>query len=431
MKIKKMILPLLLTVAVLISIFLSMIIWINPSSYQNVNKSSINDSNETYKKTLPSVYSPTQVVKNDYTGAQYILTNQSVNLISEIRTQMLSFSDFKFSKLENVSLNNYKHFMSRKNSLMLNYPDTVTTNILSRVLNNNLKKLPNVDFNRILIPLDDNTSIYLLHDNSKTVYKISLKNDNLNKIKDIISKDVRQIPVNTYFKDNKPMIAFTKSFYMPQYSYLYNTSSQNFFVNRLLPGSNTPPKRHHNTTIYNDQDRRIAFNEKNHEAVYLDSMSSPASSDLSQFLVQSYKNISNLGLGNNLNSIRYFNYNDKNTDITYRNYVEGFPIFDNNSNGAAQMRIIDNVSVRYTFSLDVLQTPVPSGKKDLKMISTKQVVNNLVNLGYDTKKIGTVELGYQSIKVGSSNMLINLKPTWFVQYNGKWINYNKATQNQY
>jgi regulatory protein YycH of two-component signal transduction system YycFG len=95
------------------------------------------------------------------------------------------------------------------------------------------------------------------------------------------------------------------------------------------------------------------------------------------------------------------------------------------------MRIIDNVSVRYIFSLDVLQTPVPSGKKDLKMISTKQVVNNLVNLGYDIKKIGTVELGYQSIKVGSSNMLINLKPTWFVQYNGKWINYNKATQNQY
>lgn len=408
-----------------------MTLWINPSRYQNVNKTNTNDDNEIYKKTLPYVYSPTQVIKNDYTGSSYVLTNQSVNLVSEIRLQMLNFSDLDFKKIDNNNLDKYKDFINRKNSLLLNYPDTVTTNILNKVLDNSLSKLPNVDFNRILIPLDDHKSIYLLRDDSYSIYKISLKNNNLDKIKNIISKDVRQIPVDISFENKKPTMVFTKSFYMPQYSYLYNTTSQNFFVNRLLPESNTSPKRHRDTTIYSDQDKRISFNDKNNEATYMDSMANSISSDLSQFLFQAYKNVSNLGLGNNLNSIRYFSYDDKNTDVIYRNYVEGFPIFDNNAYGAVQMKIIDNVSVRYNFSLDVLQTPLPSKKKDLKMISTKQVMNNLISLGYDKKKIGTIELGYQSIKSNSSDILINLKPTWFVQYNGKWLNYNKATQNQY
>lgn len=82
-------------------------------------------------------------------------------------------------------------------------------------------------------------------------------------------------------------------------------------MNRLLPESNTSPKRHRDTTIYSDQDKRISFNDKNNEATYMDSMANSISSDLSQFLFQAYKNVSNLGLGNNLNSIRYFSYDDK------------------------------------------------------------------------------------------------------------------------
>lgn len=126
-----------------------------------------------------------------------------------------------------------------------------------------------------------------------------------------------------------------------------------------------------------------------------------------------------------LANIRYFDYSNKNSMVVYRNYVEGFPIFDQTSYGAVQMKLVDNTSLKYNFSLNNLQIPVPTGRPNVKLENTDQVINKLKARGYQINKIHDIELGYQWTNTKSSDILITLEPTWFVNYNGKFMNYNQ------
>ncbi|WP_263505230.1 two-component system activity regulator YycH [Apilactobacillus apinorum] len=40
-------------------------------------------------------------------------------------------------------------------------------------------------------------------------------------------------------------------------------------------------------------------------------------------------------------------------------------------------------------------------------------------------KVTGIELGYQWSNTKSSSILITLEPTWFVKYNGKYVNYHQ------
>ena len=146
---------------------------------------------------------------------------------------------------------------------------------------------------------------------------------------------------------------------------------------------------------------------------------------MTQFLKDSYQNISQLLVSDTLANIRFFDYDAKNSKVVYRNYVEGFPIFDQTPYGAIEMKLVDNTSLKYNFSLNTLQIPVPTGRKDTKLITTDELLNSLRNHGYSSNKITDIELAYQWSNTKSSDILITLQPTWFVKYNGKYMNYTQ------
>ncbi|TPR26478.1 hypothetical protein DY120_01940 [Apilactobacillus micheneri] len=427
MKIKNLILPGLLGIAVVVSVVLSSSIWINPAHYRNSQQTSVSNNSIIDNKPMSYVYSPTQLIQTDENGKQNMLTNHSSNLISEIGNQMKNYDSKSVNKLSSGNIDEYKKFLGYKNSIILNYPAKISIKIFSKFINDSLSKGPNDSINRIVIPFDDSNEIYLLRDDGFHIYKVKFKDTNVSGLKDAIKNNVGTIPVKVKLVNKMPTIDFIKPFEMPQYGYLINKTSQNYYVTRLLPNLHNTNniKRHRNSVVYNDQSSKQLTFYNNGEAEYFDSRPNFISSDFTQTLIDSYKNISKLSISDNLSNLRYFSYSPKNSTIIYRNYVEGFPIFNQNQYGAVQIKLVDNTSLRYNFSLNNLQIPVPTGGSNIKMETTKEVVNGLAKSGYDVSKIGPIELGYQWSSSKDSNILVTLQPTWFVYYNGRWNNYNQ------
>lgn len=425
MKIKYYILPSLLAIAVLISIWLSSSIWTNPAHYQRTQGES-NPTTQVDTKPISSVYAPTQVLETKESGKQYMLTNESVNLITAIGQQMHGYKDAQFKQLHNGDKNAYMRVLRMHNSIMLNYPSEINLKIVSDFVNSAFDKLPNVTINRIVIPFNDDNNIYVLGDKNYKIYRIHVKDTNTDGIESVINKNVRRLPASVKMLSGVPFINFNKGFKMPQYGYLINKTSQNYYVTRLLSDTqDISVKRHRNSTVYNDENsRQISFNNDG-EVNYYDSHPGAISTNMTQFLSNSYKNISNIMTSESLANIRYFDYSNKNSMVVYRNYVEGFPIFDQTSYGAVQMKLVDNTSLKYNFSLNNLQIPVPTGRPNVKLENTDQVINKLKARGYQINKIHDIELGYQWTNTKSSDILITLEPTWFVNYNGKFMNYNQ------
>ncbi|WP_157945057.1 YycH family regulatory protein [Apilactobacillus quenuiae] len=427
MKIKNLFLPGLLSIAVVVSVVLSSSIWVNPAHYRDSQQTSLNNNSSIDNKPMSYVYSPTQLIKTDENGKQNMLTNHSINLISEVGNQMKNYHNKSIKKLSSGNVSEYKKFLQYNNSIILNYPSKISIKIFSKFINDSLSKGPNRSINRIVVPFNDSNEIYLMSDNGFNIYKAKFKNTNVSGLKNAIKNNVGTIPVKIEMVNKTPTIDFIKSFKMPQYGYLINKTSQNYYVTRLLPNLHNTNniKRHRNSVVYNDQSSKQLTFYNNGEAEYFDSRPNFISSDFTQTLIDSYKNISKLNISDNLSNLRYFSYSPKNSTIIYRNYVEGFPIFNQNQYGAVQIKLVDNTSLRYNFSLNNLQIPVPTGGSDIKMKTTNEVVNDLSKSGYDTKKIGPIELGYQWSSSKNSNILVTLQPTWFIYYNGRWNNYDQ------
>ncbi|MGQ2283190.1 YycH family regulatory protein [Apilactobacillus kunkeei] len=425
MKIKYFILPALLTIAVVVSFALSASILINPAHYDRSSQKVSTQSSQIDAKPMSTIYSPTQVIRTKDSGKQFVLTNQSVNLTTEIGQQMNNYKDPKFIEL-NSNEKNYLKYLNMDDSVMLNYPDSLNLRIVSQYISKSFKSLPNVSINRIVIPFDDSNDIYLFSDHNYKVYKIHVSDTNVKGIQKVIEDNVRAIPVKMKMINHTPFIDFYKSFTMPQYGYLINRTSQNYYVTRLLSDSqDISVKRHRNSTVYNDENSRQLSFSNDGEVNYYDSHPGNISTNKTQFLTDSYQNISQLLVSDTLANIRFFNYDSKNSKVVYRNYVEGFPIFDQTNYGAIEMRLVDNTSLKYNFSLNTLQIPVPTGRKDTKLITTDELLNSLRNHGYSSNKVTDIELAYQWSNTKSSNILITLQPTWFVKYNGKYMNYTQ------
>ncbi|MHA8110443.1 YycH family regulatory protein [Lactobacillaceae bacterium Melli_B4] len=421
----KYVLPLLLTVAVIMSVYLSASLWLNPSHYKNNNTSSsgTNIKTQLNNKPISEVYAPTQLMHNDNQGNQHLLVNQSINLIGEIKEDVQDYRNVKLDSDEAVSKESYLHMLQRPDAYILNYSSTVTMPIVNEFFNKRFSKIPNYQVNRIVLPLDDNDHIYLLRDDGYRVYKLSVKKHDLSELSDFLNSKMKRINVDFKLFNKRPLIYFKKDQAMPQYAYLVNVQQQNYYVTRLLGESQSFNIKHRkNATVYNDQDSKQVTFYNNNDVKFIDERPKTIPSTLNQTLFSNYNELINSGV--NLDNVRFFGYESNRQLAVYRGYVEGFPIFNNLNSGLISMRVVENSSLRYEFSLANLQIPVPSGVPDTKLSSTSEVLKTLHTLGYKNNKINGIELGYSWQGSAKSDVLVNLIPTWFVKYGDNWYNYN-------
>ena len=72
---------------------------------------------------------------------------------------------------------------------------------------------------------------------------------------------------------------------------------------------------------------------------------------------------------------------------------------------------------------NTLQIPVPRYVQN-SLQSTEELINELANSHLDINKISNLTIGYQ-LEETSVNQIVNFIPSWFINYNGKWISLSK------
>ena len=112
-------------------------------------------------------------------------------------------------------------------------------------------------------------------------------------------------------------------------------------------------------------------------------------------------------------------------EIAFRLYIDSLPVF--NENGMAEIRVEYGTQavkkyVRPYFNLvedplDEQIVTLPSADEALKLFKSD------MGKQYDANKLTNMTVGYKLIQDDNSGTtLFSLKPTWYYQYNGEWIN---------
>jgi regulatory protein YycH of two-component signal transduction system YycFG len=129
-------------------------------------------------------------------------------------------------------------------------------------------------------------------------------------------------------------------------------------------------------------------------------------------------------LGLPLDSVRFFNYDTNSRTVSYRTFVEGFPIYRANGFGTISTQTLNANAKRLQFSLDNPEVPIPSKQGYSTLPATETAIRRLIAKGYHAKDIRDLRIGYGWQKDKSSQLLINLIPDWYVNYKGTWRSYS-------
>lgn len=418
----------LLAIVVLLSLILSGIVWANPYHGEHrFGDSNVGSTKETTTQTMRDIYLPTQVVKTNSDQAQYLLYGQKENPILTVRQVMEKWKFYRLSRVETGRESAYHNYLRTDNSLMLTYPDTVPTTILNDSFNQDLSSRNLKKINHIVIPLDSKNQIFLLGDNGYKIYRVSVKKNNLKRIKNSLRGGSR-ISVDHKIINGRPIMTYPRSIKVPEYSYQVDklnvdtlsqtlmNSSKNSSVTRRTEGDNT---------VYQDgASKRMTYNSSRGTIDY----ESYAGKSTQYGYQQVYGHLYNLLAKTTtpLNSLRFDDYDSRTGAITYRSYVENFPIFNDNGYGTAQIQENNDGVQRYQISQYSVTVPLPTSRRKVELPSSAVLFNGLRASG-KVKDMRGLRIGYQwdNSKTGPS---LTLKPTYFIKYKGSWVDYTALTK---
>ncbi|WP_369385543.1 two-component system activity regulator YycH [Lentilactobacillus farraginis] len=363
----------------------------------------------------------------DSNGNQTILVNRLVNSVSEIQKTMHDYKNVHLKKLSTKSQDKYFQIANRPNSIMLSYVSPVSVRIISNITNKQFKKLPNHQITRIVLPTNKSNSIYLLNDKNFAVYQVQVKQHSLKRLNNVLNMNIRRVPAALQLFNGQPMVYVKAQVPMQPYKYLIDRQSEDYYVSRLLNNrdsqGNINVKRRRNLVTYSDQNTlQLTFNSRTRIGTFSDFRNNKDQQSVTPVLDDSYNQLVDLGLP--LDNVHFFNYDTDSRTVSYRTFVEGFPIFRTNSFGTISTQILNANAKRLQFSLDNPEVPIPSKQGYTNLPDTETAIRRLVARGYHEKEIKDLQIGYGWQRDKSSQLLINLVPDWYVNYKGSWRSYS-------
>lgn len=423
-KIKTNWLAIALTIVVLISLFLTAIVWLNPA--QSRTHDSAGSRNLSTTQSIGDLYLPTQVVHVDSHQQQYLLYSSKKNLIAEIRQRLCSWQLGRTSLVKSNNSDVYLSYLHQPNSVMVSYPDSVTRTIFNETSSQSLDTSRIKQIDHILIPLNNPRSIYLLTDHGYKVYRARItQSKESTDLKKVISH-TNKVMVDHKIIHGQTMLLYPKSFSLPVFGYQLtvqniDTLSQNLISTNKQSSISTDHDG--NTTIYRDgENKRLIFNHQNGTLRYENYVSREDVPKSSQLYSYFFSRIAKTGIP--MDNLRYDGISNHQRTINYRSYVEGFPIYNTNGYGDIRMSSSVNGMNKAWLSLYSIQVPLPLNQKPVRLPSTTTVFNEL-RASNRLKDITGIRVGYLWKENTGNNSTVKLTPTYFVDYHGQWVNYTE------
>ncbi len=428
-------LPVTLTLLIGLSIVLSLLVWINPARYDRTRSATSTRSTHSTVSTrsIDDIYLPTQVIVVNDHGQTESIYNPKINLVTTVKNEVKKWRMSNFRKVSQKDKQSYQKLLNQKNTVQLSYADNIGRSIFNSSYAQRLLMSPTARFSRLLFSTKNPGQMYLMNDNDLTIYKISVSKQHLGQIRHVIAQGDRRYPVEQISSKDHTLTYYTNEVHIPKYSYLIGEQSANFFVTSLLnsgESTSVSVQRHDGHTIYFDGAyKRMTVNDKSGAVMFEDyNAKKNVSRDLGQNLKTSFAGLTSTGLS--LDSVRYFDNEHNGREVTYRSFVEGFPIFNQTDFGAVQVKNKKSGTEEIDFTLTNLQVPLPTDStSNVTLPATATVMAQLEAAGIAKHKVKDIVLGYQWENNYDSKQVVDLQPTYYVYMNGKWQLYTDLLDN--
>lgn len=416
-----------LTIVVLISLFLSWVIWTNPFPYEGARHENLtsSQSQQNTPQSMGDVYLPTKVIQTNKNGGQNQLYSSKANLVLSVKKQLQNWKLGRTSTVKRDNSDVYLSYLRRHNTLMLTYPDEIPSVVFNETFSQTIDTDRVNQINHIVIPLNGQHEIYLLSDHRYSVYRVRVEKGNFAKVRQMLSS-MKKIPVDHKIINGSAVMMYPRSFELPEIAYqVTNQSIDNLSASLMSTSQHTTVTANRNgdeTTYTDGTNKRLIYNRSNGTMKYENYLSKDDREPTNQLYPHFYTKLTTIGVP--LDNLRYDEVSSHGRRLVYRTYVNSFPIFNNDGYGEITLESTQGGNEHYWLSLYSLQVPLPIRRQNVKIPSSTDVVNQL-HATNRLKDIKNLRVGYAWKTTDKDRHVVKLVPTYFVKYRGHWVDYTE------
>ncbi|MTD41682.1 hypothetical protein GIX45_24255 [Erwinia sp. CPCC 100877] len=405
---------------VLLSLYFSVNIWISPSKKgQALKNDSQVDTTVVNERMDTDVFLPLSLVRMQDGKAEI---NNSENLISNIQNEIKQ-SDFDpLTQVVNENPEQFEKYLSMERGFELIYEGPLLLSEYNDIYHLNLtlsSELTNKEISITCIQVDlVNNKLRFLDFEHKNIYETAISID-IEKVYNFMNK------VGTQYNQiyDKQVLSnqhyyLTDELKMKKYSYILASQPVTKFRTAFFSNTkNVQTNEDSRDLSYSNGNERLTVNDELKTVRFNGSLENRKQT--ATIYSDSFNYIKKLGTS--MGNLRYFDRTE--TEINYRTFVEGYPVFSENDKGQVSVTISDDkakmASVSIKTSVDTIQVPIPS-EEEVTLASTENVLDQLVLSGADESKIDSMVIGYTWQKIEETTQVVDLTPEWYIRYEGKW-----------
>ena len=418
---KTNLLPLGVIIAVVISVVLSISVWINPYQANRIPASNSTSSTNDSLTSMGSVYQANQVVVTKQDGSQQLLYNQKRNPALTIQQALTKAKMSGLNRVANGDSGKYLDYLRMTNTVTISFPDQISMTVFNQVFDQSLDADRLATVNYVVVPLNDRSRVYLLADQGKKVYRVKVDQLSLKTIKQSL-KGGRRVDVDHKIVNGTPILSYPHEYTLPTYSYDVSQHNVDNLAQTLLATANSntiDTERNGNQIIYtNGNSHRMTYNRQTGSIQYDNYLGKDQKYGRQSLESHLYNRLKKLSI--DLTGIYFDTVSQAGQTVTYRSFVQGFPIFSSRNYGTILIKSNNDGMERYQLSNYYLGLPQTSDGTTVTMPSSAVVSNALKESG-QLKKVKGMRIGYTWNNDDTET--VTLEPTYYVYYNGNWVPY--------
>lgn len=416
-----------LVAMIALSLILSWKIWTNSGSKDLVDNSKASENTMNMKQPK-DVFSPVKLIYHDNQGKHFYSNKE--NLISSINKEVLRLSRERLTVYSEKDGTKYLASQTKPNSFELVMASPISLDYFLEINDQEVTRgiEEGMSFQRIVVSLDDDV-MYLLNDNNHQVYRIKFKGE-LSEIKRLL-RDTNNRFIEVLHEDSELPVyyQFIDEINLKKYSYILSTQSytlfsQAFFDNPQEIMPNDVNKNSKDVDLINAEGDGLKISYSTGEVQFSGRIKPET------VLVNPTHNIYTdtfyyvQSIGNSMGTIRYFEGNGN--KVTYRNFVEGFPIFSDHTRGRVEVTR-NNQIIQVMTNQEMIQVPIPSDE-EVTLPNTASIVAQLESAGIKVKDLEDLQIGYTWEANQETKQVVDLVPEWYVKIDNYWDNVANVCQ---
>lgn len=403
-----------------LSLFLSWNIWTAGSQTEEGATTSGNGNPTViFDRSLTSVFGPVQVAVHEggnirITGSEGMLTPLSENIVDWTLEGL--------SDPESISPTNFANQANQTASIVLVFEGLTPFALFDEIFSKLPADYEQRTFNRILIPIDNPSRVTFYNMESNLAYEAEVSGI-LPEIIDLLAYNEEQ----DYY--SAELLAFgDRLHYMPAeevevayMDYLIERLPNSLFIDRFFEDtSEVDVRRDGDVTRYIDLTSEMRINEKTNILTFNRQLSSRDPLALSSIAENSYREL--LRVENWTQETHFHHYNRERNLATFRRYIDGWPVFGPNGEGALEISVTPNGLTYLRVPLTVVQTPIApvedSYSKTLE--SGRDLRMQLAEAGVDLDTVQNLRIGLTWRTSEESSRVVHFEPDWYLLIDGQW-----------